>query len=209
MALSNNPTPNELVKAVKDIEQTDFVTHDDSSAVSESTLLDNYYTKTQIIDLIYPIGSVFITVNNVNPKTYLPNTNWELIEDRFLLGAGSTYTAGATGGSADAVVVKHNHTITQNVGGTIDYHLNGVIFGSGYTNAPGAVSGNITLNQNYNSAIGNWSSSGDNQRGRNVGAVFEIPNLSMADAGTDTGIGKNMPPYLVVYMWKRIPLANS
>ena len=35
------------------------------------------------------------------------------LRDRFVVGAGSTYAVAATGGSANAVVVSHNHTITD------------------------------------------------------------------------------------------------
>jgi hypothetical protein len=35
------------------------------------------------------------------------------LRDRFVVGAGSTYAVGATGGSADAVVVSHTHTATS------------------------------------------------------------------------------------------------
>jgi hypothetical protein len=35
------------------------------------------------------------------------------LRDRFIVGAGSTYAVGATGGSADAVVVSHSHSITD------------------------------------------------------------------------------------------------
>ena len=34
------------------------------------------------------------------------------LRNRFVVGAGSTYAVGATGGSADAVVVSHTHTAT-------------------------------------------------------------------------------------------------
>lgn len=34
------------------------------------------------------------------------------LRNRFVVGAGSTYAVGATGGSADAVVVSHSHTAT-------------------------------------------------------------------------------------------------
>ena len=34
------------------------------------------------------------------------------LRDRFVVGAGSTYAVGATGGTADAVVVSHTHTAT-------------------------------------------------------------------------------------------------
>jgi hypothetical protein len=34
------------------------------------------------------------------------------LRDRFIVGAGSTYAVGATGGSANAIVVSHTHTAT-------------------------------------------------------------------------------------------------
>jgi microcystin-dependent protein len=35
------------------------------------------------------------------------------LRDRFVVGAGTTYAVGATGGSADLVVPSHTHTITD------------------------------------------------------------------------------------------------
>jgi microcystin-dependent protein len=39
---------------------------------------------------------------------YTPN-----LQDKFIVGAGSAYTVSATGGSADATLVSHSHTITD------------------------------------------------------------------------------------------------
>lgn len=35
------------------------------------------------------------------------------LRNKFIVGAGSTYAVAATGGSTDAVVVSHNHTLTD------------------------------------------------------------------------------------------------
>jgi microcystin-dependent protein len=35
------------------------------------------------------------------------------LRNRFIVAAGDTYAVGATGGSADAIVVTHTHTITD------------------------------------------------------------------------------------------------
>jgi microcystin-dependent protein len=35
------------------------------------------------------------------------------LRNSFVIGAGSTYAVGATGGSADAIVVSHTHAITD------------------------------------------------------------------------------------------------
>lgn len=37
------------------------------------------------------------------------------LRNRFVVGAGSTYSVGATGGSADATLVSHSHTITTSI----------------------------------------------------------------------------------------------
>lgn len=54
---------------------------------------------TGIADFIYPVGSIYMSVNNTSPATLFGGT-WEQLKDRFLLGAGDTYTAGATDGEA-------------------------------------------------------------------------------------------------------------
>ena len=50
-------------------------------------------------NLIYPVGSIYMSTVSTNPSSYFGGT-WERIEGKFLLGANSTYTAGSTGGEA-------------------------------------------------------------------------------------------------------------
>ena len=57
-----------------------------------------------IVNLIYPVGSIYMSVNSTSPATLFGGT-WEQLENRFLLGAGSSYTAGSTGG-------EETHTLT-------------------------------------------------------------------------------------------------
>ena len=138
---------------------------------------------TQVIDVIYPVGSIYISANAVNPSTFLGGT-WEQIKDRFLLAAGDSYTAGATGGEAQHTLTvnempshthvqnAHSHTITVKKGA-----------GTGGSTTPG-------LN-------GNVSNSSDQKYTSN----------SITATNQNTGGGQahnNMPPYLAVYMWKRI-----
>lgn len=66
----------------------------------------------KILDLVYPIGSIYISVNSTSPST-LFGGEWTQLKDRFLLGAGSTYIAGEKGGTT-----THNH------GYRIGYHPN-------------------------------------------------------------------------------------
>jgi hypothetical protein len=55
----------------------------------------------------FPVGSIYMSLSNVNPSTYFGGT-WAQIKDRFLLGAGSSYSAGSTGGEA-----SHKLTINE------------------------------------------------------------------------------------------------
>ena len=126
------------------------------------------------LDLIYPVGSIYMSVNSTNPAT-LFGGSWERIQDRFLLAAGSTYGAGTSGGSA-----THYHTLSDAGIALINHHdgkfwfseIDGVSYvASGSGSASGAV-----VNANQTSAI-------------------------PLRGGTDSG--STMPPYLAVYMWKR------
>lgn len=78
---------------------------------------------TQIIDAIYPIGRTIICDHN--PQTDYPWQTWtQDFKDRFPLGAGNTYTAGATGGEAAHTLTidempSHGHGYRQmNVSGS-------------------------------------------------------------------------------------------
>ena len=71
--------------------------------------------KQDIFDLMYPVGSIYININNTNPSTFFGGT-WIQIKDSFLLSAGNTYTGGNTGGAASASYTPagtvNTHTLT-------------------------------------------------------------------------------------------------
>lgn len=66
---------------------------------------------------IYPLGSIYMSVNDVDPSAIFGGT-WQQIKDRFLLACGDAYDNGATGGSASInytpVGTVGNHTLTVN-----------------------------------------------------------------------------------------------
>ena len=66
-----------------------------------------------LADLIYPVGSLYLSTADVNPSIFFGG-NWERIQDRFLLAAGQTYSAGSTGGESSHTLTveelpSHNH----------------------------------------------------------------------------------------------------
>ena len=69
----------------------------------------------QVFDVVYPVGSIYMSVNNVNPTTLFGGT-WEQITGRFLLASSSNRAAGATGGAETVSYTPAgavgNHTLT-------------------------------------------------------------------------------------------------
>lgn len=124
---------------------------------------------------VYPVGSIYMSVSNTNPATIFGGT-WEQLKDRFLLGAGDTYNNADTGGEAE-------HTLTT---AELPAHSHTIaqIQSSYEADGYGLQSGGGFVNR----PIVRTSGTVNNETTRTTGS------------GTPHN---NMPPYLVVYMWKR------
>ena len=59
-----------------------------------------------IIDKVYPVGSIYMSVNNTSPADLFGGT-WQELTGRFLLGRSTGHAAGSTGG-------EEEHTLTSN-----------------------------------------------------------------------------------------------
>ena len=139
----------------------------------------------------YPIGSVYISVNSTNPSTYFGGT-WEQIKDRFLLCCGSTYSAGSTGGS------------------TTHQHKYGFQYGGYYRDVALESNGNCGLLNYSNSSdfslTGGGSSAGSYTAEINNGSESAMKSTSMSHyrMTAKTRATSTLPPYLAVYVWKRV-----
>ena len=122
------------------------------------------------IDSVYPIGSIYMSVNSDNPATLFGGT-WEQLQNRFLLGAGSSYAAGSTGGEA-----THKLTVSE-----MPSHTHGV---QGWRYGHSSKQDNTALA--YERLPGDAAST-------------STPVLNAGGSAAHN----NMPPYLVVYIWKR------
>ena len=137
---------------------------------------DIYISGVKIVDLIYPVGSIYISTSATNPAVLFGGT-WSQIKDAFLLSAGDTYTAGDTGGTETV-------TLTED---EIPAH--------GHYMGAGAWSGNAApLTSNASNALFGPYDYGTNHTG--------AKNSKTQNAGGGQA-HNNMPPYLVVYVWQR------
>ena len=128
----------------------------------------------------YPVGSIYTATVSTNPATLLGFGTWTAFAaGRVLIGNGGGFSAGATGGSADAIVVSHTHTATSTDSG----HTHTV-------NAGGTVSNSLNSGGTVNLASSN------------TGTGFANITTTVASAGS-SGTNANLPPYIVVYMWTR------
>lgn len=146
------------------------------------TQIDNL--NTQITNLpsfstIYPIGAIYVSLTSTSPAS-LFGGSWTRILGRALVAAGvsdATYTAGTTGG-ASTVTLSENQMPAHGHDTILYVDPNG----NYQTTRPNQLIGN----GNYEGTVGT--------RGNRIAA------------GDYVGGGQshqNMPPYYVVYMWRR------
>ena len=77
-----------------------------------------------LLNLVYPVGSIYWSSNNTNPGTLFGGT-WTQIKDKFILAAGDSYSNGATGGAATVTLTVSNmpsHTHSFTPIGTVGSH---------------------------------------------------------------------------------------
>lgn len=135
-----------------------------------------------VMQALYPVGSIYSNISaSTNPATLFGFGTWVALEGVTIIGRSSTDstfgTAGATGGSKDAIVVSHTHSITD-PGHSHSYKTNSVLDadnGSGpntmaspTTQTSGTATTGISINSTGSSAT-----------------------------------NANLPPYVVAYVWKR------
>ena len=131
---------------------------------------------------MYPVGSVYISLNNVNPSTFIGGT-WEQIQEKFLLASSTTYPSGTTGGEA-------THTLTKD---EMPSHFHNFYRQQWWsTDVARSAGGNV---YSWKSGTG-----GTSQKMYNTGTTEQY----LLDAQGGNQPHNNMPPYLSVYMWKRI-----
>ena len=178
-----------------------------------------------LFDIIYPIGSVYLTINDVNPQTLFGGT-WVKCSGGFIYGSTGTGTSGDNGnGSGTSVsssgsgntgstslsvsqIPSHNHSITIDSKSLVG-DLDSLYGSSGISpirdNA--VLSGVFSINNNTRSSVPTYNS---NASGRGL-HIDVSHNHSASSGNTGSGSGhthtlsnhSHTIPYFSCYIWKR------
>lgn len=168
-------------------------------------------SKSSLLDYIYPINSIYISMSSNDPSLIFPNTAWERMPDGLLRCAyfssdGSVESIG-TGGAT-----SHNHTASKTslTSNDLPYHKH-----SGFTRESGS---HIHNNKGYHSAqygsqkysLSRFSSGDQNtvDFGMNPAGdhnhTFTLNEEGANEGHTHTiGDATSLPPYIKVNVWKR------
>ena len=173
----------------------------------------------------YPVGAYYISSSSTSPATLFGGT-WVQIQNRFILAAGSSYSVGATGGSATKTLVtdnipSHGHSCGSagnhsHVRGSMEItgKIKNTDSGEPLTFSDSISSSGALSMGGYHT----WSDGG--ATGTVTGASYEEINFKASDGWTgstnstgshthtigSTGKSKAfdiMPPYIVAYVWRR------
>lgn len=144
------------------------------AVIDESGWIYSRALSALILEAVYPVGSIYISVNSTSPQILFGGT-WEAIQGKFLLASSSTHKAGSTGG-------EETHTLTM---GEMPEHTHPMYVSNGGGDGSWAPNEGTYLVDSATDTQTTWWA-----------------RLGMNYAGGGNA-HNNMPPYLAVYMWKR------
>ncbi|EAX83457.1 hypothetical protein TVAG_018660 [Trichomonas vaginalis G3] len=145
--------------------------------------------KTEILQTLYPTGSIYTSMNSTNPATVLGFGTWEHIVDKFLYCANSSKQTGGSKKIKEANLPPHTHTGTTNFSGDHSHSLRDhPLYNSEYK------AGNDVLSPSYNNSAKKTFRPTE-PGGNHVHTFTTNPTGSGADY---------MPPFMTVFAWYRV-----
>lgn len=132
-------------------------------------------TKEAIFEIIYPVGSIYLSISDMSPSILFGLGTWEKIEDTFLLASGPNYNLGTSGGEAE-------HTLTED---EMPTHSHEFLRHQLWRNEEDPV--DTTVDDGYGAS-------------NKTLAIYKDSTSSIGGSQAHN----NMPPYLAINVWKRV-----
>ena len=187
----------------------DFETHWDDVLAHDDPA--NYPAVTSmLLDLIYPVGSMYWSKNATNPS-YLFGGTWVQIKDTFILAAGDEYKINTSGGAATHTLTaeqlpSHTHGVgTLAVSGEFELrHSQGGA--TAFTNSDFV---NNSFTATRNGGTQSWSSASQlvtSTNNTDIVRLYAKSNQGFSGNTASVGGGtahNNMPPFITAYCWER------
>jgi hypothetical protein len=140
------------------------------------------------LQALYPVGAIYSSTVSTNPGTVFGFGTWvAYAAGRVMIGDGGGFSAGATGGSADAVVVSHSHTASTSISDPGHAHAANT-YNSGTSSGP---------DETLHRARGSYDPIGTTTNTTGITAATTITSAGVS------GTNANLQPYVVVYVWNR------
>jgi hypothetical protein len=176
-----------------------------TAGTNNTTVATTAFTTTAIanaLQVVYPVGSIYSSTVATNPGTLFGFGTWVAFgAGRVMIGNGGGFSAGATGGSADAVVVSHNHTASSSSSSSSSSSVSDPGHQHTYTaHLNIGASGPVSLDDRMPLQTNNTSTA---TTGISVSTSTSTSTSTTVNSAGVSGTNANLQPYVVVYMWNR------
>ena len=173
-----------------------------------------------LVNKMFPVGAIYITVGNTNPGTFLGGTWTQIAQGRTLIGVGTlggdTYAAGDTGGSSRVALIiseipSHNHGGATGGQSTNHTHVGTTASDGTHTHSTPLSDGGFFAYSGGGGISGTNRPLGNDGTTSSAGAhthTFTTAGASVDHTHSIVSQGggaahENRMPYLAVYFWQR------
>ena len=164
----------------------------------------------ELCELVYPVGSIYMSVNNTNPSL-LFGGEWVQIKDTFLLACGTNHNNGETGGSETVSLTKsqmprHTHIQNSHNHNMAHTHRHRHDVGSVWSDGTGSTGAYTqTSNRHTFTRYTGYDETASSKTNTNDATATNkyTGGTGTSESESNGSAHNNMPPYLAVYVWRR------